>query len=296
MSHFRQNLICFGRIYSSKTRSLADLSCAGFPIVSTLCFGAHEWPGEKQLRAAALWPEQLPLYVRICFDAVEYPHSFYQISKWDELQQTVRILSAQAFEVTRKPCDITIQPLLLERFGGAVAALGDILIIEAVDGNARGLLREGQFSDRAILCGSRLIAEISGEQRNALFWSGNGYRHRTMNQITWQDIRVLSAFPYNPSTLYEFCVTQTGEPLFLEAKKLPKNTFFFEDNGVFTVYSSKGIQARQSFPLPSLSLRGQLKRNQLHIFNGGAYLSHLSVFAAAKQIPMCFAQRIQQNE
>lgn len=296
MIRLGQDLICFGLIHSFKIRSLADLSCAGFPIVPTLCFDANEWPGQEQLRAAALWPEQLPLYVRICFDAVEYPHSFYRICKWNELQQTVHILSLQASELTRKPCDITIQPLLLERFGGAVAALRDMLIIEAVDGNARGLLREGQFSSRAVLCGSRLIAEISGGQRDALFWSGNGYQLRAGNPVTWQDLRVLSTFPYSPSTLYEFCVIQTGAPFFLEAKRLPENTFFFDGNGVFTIYSSKGIQARQFFPLPLLSLRGQLKHNQLHIFDGGAYLSHLSVFAAAKQIPMCFAQQIQQNE
>lgn len=293
MTIFGKNLICFEIPHSSKIRSLADLSDKGFPIVPTLCFSARERPSLERLRAAALWPEQLPLYVRICFDAVEYPHSFYQICEWDELQQALHILSGQASVLTRKPCDITIQPHLIERFGGAIAALGDILIIEAVDGNARGLLREGQFSNRAILCGGRLVAEISGGQQDALFWNGNGYQNRAGKPITWQDICELSTFSWSPSTLYEFCVTQTGSPLFLEAKKLPKDTFFFEDDGVFTIYSPKGVQVRKTFPLPLLSIRGQLKRNRLHIFAGGAYLSHLSVFAAAKQIPMCFVRQMQ---
>lgn len=292
MTTFGQNLICFGLPYSSKVRSLIDLSDAGFPIVPTLCFSIQEWPSLEQLRTVASWPEQLPLYVRICFDAVEYPHSFFQICKWDGLQQAFHILSAQASKFTKKPCDITIQPHVIERFGGAVAALGDLLIIEAVDGNARGLLREGRFSSRAILHGGRLVAEIDGGQQDALFWSGGGYQRREGKPITWQDIHVLSAFCWRSSTLYEFCMTQKGTPFFLEAKKLPKDTFFFEDNGVFTIYPSQEARVRKTFPLPSLSLCGELKHNRLQIFTGGAYLSHLSVFAAAKQIPMCFTRQI----
>lgn len=292
MTTLGQNLVCFGVPHSSKVRSLANLSSAGFPIVPTLCFSVQEWPSLEQLRATALWSEQLLLYVRICFDAVEYPHSFYQICKWNGLQQVLHMLSAQASRLTKKPCDITIQPHLIERFGGAIAALGDMLIIEAVDGNARGLLREGQFSSRAILFGGKLIAEISGGQQDALFWNGKRYQHRVGEPITWQDIRMLSAFSWHSSTLYEFCVTQEGTPLFLEAKKLPENTFSFEDNGVFTIYPSQGVQERKTFLLPSLSLREELQYNRLHIFTGGAYLSHLSFFAATKRIPMCFARQI----
>lgn len=291
MSSYGQSLVCFGVTHTSKVRSLISLSRAGFPIVPTLCFNTQEQPSLELLRSAALWSEQSPLYVRICFDAIEYPHSFYRICKWDELQQTMCMLLEQASRFTRKPCDITIQPHLIEQFGGAVASLRDLLIIEAVDGNARSLLREGQFSDRVILCGGRLVAEISGRQQSALFWDGNNYRRRAGNQVIWQDIRALSLFPYAPSTLYEFCVTQTGQPLFLEAKGLPNDTFFFEDDGGFTVYHSNSVQTRQSFPLPLLSLRRDLKRDQLNVFDSGAYLSHLSVFAAAKQIPMCFVSQ-----
>lgn len=292
MTVFGQDLICFGMPHSSKIHSLINLSVAGFPIVPTLCINIREKPSLEQLRTAASWPEQLPLYVRICFDAVEYPHSFYQICKWDGLKRAFHILLAQASKVTKKPCDITIQPHLIEKFGGAVADLGDLLLIEAVDGNARGLLREGRFSRRAILCGGRLVAEIDGGQQDALFWSRDGYQHRAGKSITWQDIRMLSTFSWCSSTLYEFCVTQEGTPLFLEAKKLPQDTFFFEDDGVFTIYSSQKARVRKTFPLPSLSLRGELKYDQLHIFTEGAYLSHLSFFAAAKRIPMCFTRQI----
>ena len=292
MTSFGQSLICFGVPHSSKVHSLINLRDAGFPIVPTLCINIQEWPSLEQLRTVASWPEQLPLYVRICFDAVEYPHSFYQICKWDGLKQVFHILLAQASKFTKKPCDITIQPHLIERFGGAVAALGDLLIIEAVDGNARGLLREGRFSSRAILCGGRLVAEIDGGQQDALFWSRDGYQRRAGKSITWQDIRMLSAFSWCSPTLYEFCVTQEGNPLFLEAKKLPQDTFFFEDNGAFTIYPSQKVRIRKTFPLPSLSLCGEFKRNQLQIFTGGAYLSHLSVYAATKRIPMCFTRQI----
>lgn len=288
MYYLGKDLICFSAIHSLKVRSLIDLSCAGFPIVPTLCFNTQEIPNLKELYNNLLWSEQTPLYVRVCFDSFEYPHSFYKICQWTELQQTLCTLIAKISVYTYKPCDITIQPQLAVTIGGALANLDNLLVIEAVDGNARGLLRAGQFSNRIIYHNNRVISETFGKQQKAFFENENGYQHRSGHQITWHDIQGLSEFSYNKHTLYEFCIIQVGKPLFLEMKKLPPNTFFFDNNGVFTIYSSKEIINRQFFSIPLLSLRDQLNHKKINTFLGGAYLAHLSFFAASKQFPMCF--------
>lgn len=282
-----------GPIRSPKIRSLLEMDMAGLPVITTFQMDSQGWTSQL-LNMAPSWVTSGPLYVRICFDTIEYPHSFYKICRWEQLPEVIPALIAQTRKLTDCPCDITIQPHLHERLGGAVAMIENVLIIECVDGNARALLREGHFNYRRIIhLTGEPPEEVRGQQTQSLVWQGDCYRHLRATPIAWDTISIIGNFYYEPFCLYEWCILKNGEPLFLEKKPLSRGSFSFQNMYSGQVFLVSGPPMEQTkavyHKIPSLELIAQLDKSRLHIFTGGGYLSHLSYYAAEKKIPMMFA-------
>lgn len=278
---------CSGAVHSRKVRSLLELDAEGLPVIKTFQIDARNW-SPKSLREAPLWIAEGPLYVRICFDAVDYPHSFYKVCTWTQLSDIIPELIMRATALTRRPCDITIQPHLHERLGGALATIGSSVLLESVYGNARGLLRDGQLNYRVFINRTEVQEEFTGRQESALLWRNGDYQRLNAEQIIWEDVSVLSTFLYKPFHLYEYCILSDGEPLILEMKPLPQGAFSpMPGKRAFCVWPpNSSVQETVYHTLPNLELAPQLCKEQLHVFNGGGYLSHLSFYAAEKKFPM----------
>lgn len=282
-----QKIQCSGTIRSRKVRSLLELEAEGLPVIETFQIDAANW-SPKCLREAPPWIAEGPLYVRICFDAVEYPHSFYQICTWQQLTGVIPEMMAKAAKITRCPCDITIQPHLHERLGGALAAIGPSVLIESVYGNARGLLRDGQLNYRVFVDPTGLREEFTGRQESALVWRNGDYQRLHAKRIVWEDVSALSMFSFEPIHLYEYCILLDGRPLILEKKLLPQGSFsLLPEKRAFCVWPPDvSVRETVHYALPNLELAPQLHKEKLHIFAGGGYLSHLSFYAAEKKLPM----------
>ena len=289
---YGRQILCAGRVHSKKIRSLLEMDTTGLPVIATVQMDSENW-GPQWPHEVPPWIFSGPLYVRICFDAVEYPHSFYRICGWAQLPDVIPELISQASSLTNRSCDITIQPHLHERLGGAVAMVENELIIEAVDGNARALLREGQFNYRRIIhLPGEDVEESQGQQTEALVWQDGTYRHLPAAPISWDAVAVLGNFSDEPFCIYEYCILKSGEPLFLEKKPIPKGSFTFKILHGRRVFSVREPAVEKNgtvyHEIPSLDLASKMDNSRLHIFTKGGYLSHLSYFAAEKKIPMIF--------
>lgn len=283
---------CSGSIRSRKVRSLLELEAEGLPVIETFQIDAESW-SPKCLRDAPPWIVEGPLYVRICFDAVDYPHSFYKICTQPQLADVIPELMMKMTKITRCLCDITIQPHLHERLGGALAAIGSLVLLESVYGNARGLLRDGQLNYRALFGQAELQEEFTGEQKSALLWRNGNYQRSNAERIIWEDVSILSTLTYEPFHLYEYCILLDGRLLILEKKPLPEGAFsLIPGKRAFCVWPpDESVRETVYHALPNLELAPQLHKEQLHIFSGGGYLSHLSFYAAEKKLPMIFWER-----
>ena len=281
----------YGMIHSRKTRSLREMDGEGLPIVPTLHLEPQTHLCLDGLPYVPAWVAKMPLYVRVCFDAVGYPHSFFRICERNQLEAVIIDLLSLAKSETSSVCDITVQPHLRERLGGAVALLDHVLVIETVDGNARGLLREGYVNQRFLLYSSSRRRDVTGTQKKAIYWNGESYAHRVAVRLTWEDINILSKFRYSARMLYEYCILEDGTPIFLEKKPLPDGSFTFDvGRGMFVVWPSNDLAEgkKRRYRIPSLELATELTPRLLHEFSGGAFFSHLAFYAATNKIPMRF--------
>ncbi len=282
---------CSGAIRSHKVRSILALETEGLPVIETFQIDAGNW-SPKCLQEAPPWIAEGPLYVRICFDAVDYPHSFYKICTRLQLNDAIPELMGKAMGIARRPCDITIQPHLHERLGGALAAIGPLVLLESVHGNARGLLRDGQLNYRAFFDRTGLQEEFTSRQESALLWRDGGYQRSNAERISWKDVSILSKFIYEPFHLYEYCILPDGRPLILEKKPLSEGSFsLMPGKRAFCVWPpDASVQETVYHALPNLELAPKLRKEQLHVFVSGGYLSHLSFYAAEKKLPMLFEE------
>lgn len=282
-----QKIQCSGTVRSRKVRSLLELEAESLPVIETFQIDAANW-SPKCLREAPPWIAEGPLYVRICFDAVEYPHSFYKICAWQQLADVIPELIAKTAKITRCLCDITIQPHLHERLGGALATIGPSVLLESVYGNARGLLRDGQLNYRVFINQTGLREEFTGRQESALVWRNGNYQRLHAKRIVWEDVSTLSTFSYEPFHLYEYCILPDGKPLILEKKPLPQGSFLpISEKRAFCAWPpDASVRETVHYTFPNLELAPRLHKEKLHIFAGGGYLSHLSFYAAEKKLPM----------
>ena len=283
----------YGTIHSQKIRALREMAQDGLPIVPTLHLDPQKYRRLNGLSYVPPWVGEMPLYVRICFDDIRYPHSFFEVCEHVQLEETICYLRSCASRVTNGMCDITIQPHLREQLGGAIALLDHILVIEVVDGNARGLLRDGQFNRRFLLPASGMRKDTDGMQKSAVFWNGESYVHRPARRVAWEDVKVLSGFQLSERVLYEYCILNSGKPLFLDKKMLPTASFAFDRvHNLFVIWPPDSTDKRQRrrYDVPALELIPEIAPGRINEFSGGAYLSHLSFYAAAQKIPMYFSE------
>ena len=70
---YGRQILCAGRVHSKKIRSLLEMDTTGLPVIATVQMDSENW-GPQWPHEVPPWIFSGPLYVRICFDAVEYPH------------------------------------------------------------------------------------------------------------------------------------------------------------------------------------------------------------------------------